>query len=184
MAETTTVARPYARAAFELAQAKKGGLKRWSDTLRIAAVVAADENMRLALASPRLSTEEKADLFLGICAAINDGKDVFKDGRNFIKLLAENHRLYTIPEIATIFEELRKEAEKSVQAQIISAYPITDAQRNSIAKGLKAKLNRDVVLECAVDESLISGAIIRAGDLVIDGSARGQLAKLATTLRQ
>jgi F-type H+-transporting ATPase subunit delta len=98
--------------------------------------------------------------------------------------LAENHRLYTIPEIATIFEELRKEAEKSVQAQIISAYPITDAQRNSIAKGLKAKLNRDVVLECAVDESLISGAIIRAGDLVIDGSARGQLAKLATTLRQ
>ena len=184
MAETTTVARPYARAAFELAQPKKGGLKRWSETLQVGAVVAADENMRLALASPRLSIEEKVDLFLGICATVNGGKDVFKEGRNFIKLLTENHRLYIIPEIATIFEELRKEAEKSVQAQVISAYPITDDQRDNIAKSLKAKLNRDVVLECAVDKSLIGGAIIRAGDLVIDGSARGQLAKLATALRQ
>lgn len=113
MAETTTVARPYARAAFELAQSKKGGLKRWSETLRVGAVVAADENMRLALASPRLSNEQKVDLFLGICATANDGKDVFKEGGNFIKLLAENRRLYIIPEIAVIFEELRKEAERA-----------------------------------------------------------------------
>ena len=179
MAELTTVARPYARAAFEYANARRGGLKRWSEMLMQSAQVVEERSMRLLLASPAHSAEEKAELLLDIC-----GKDFTKAGNNFIKLLAENQRLNLLPEISRVFEALRAEAEKTIEAEMISAFPVDDAERDDIAAALGKKLNRDVVLNCTVDESMLGGAIIRAGDLVIDGSVRGKLTKLAAALRQ
>ena len=179
MAELTTVARPYARAAFEYANARRGGLKRWSEMLMESAQVASERSMRTLLASPAQSAEEKAELLLDIC-----GNDFTKAGSNFIKLLAENQRLNLLPEISRVFEALRAEAEKTIEAEMISAFPVDDAERDNIVAALSKKLNRDVVLNCTVDESMLGGAIIRAGDLVIDGSVQGKLAKLAAALRQ
>ena len=184
MAETTTVARPYARAAFEQAAAKQGGLKKWSDMLQVAAIITEHDAMRRLLANPALNATEKSDILLGICDAVGGEKIFVKQGRNFIKLLAANHRLGAISDIARIFETLRAEAEKTLHAEMRTAFPISDEQRDKIAGGLKRRLNRDVVLDVTVDESLLGGAIIRAGDLVIDGSAQGQLTKLAHALSQ
>lgn len=184
MAETTTIARPYARAAFEQAEGKRGGLKRWSGMLGVAAVVAGDADMRRLLANPKLGAQQKADLLIEICNEIPDSANLTKECQNFIRVLAENRRLGLLPDIYAQFEKLRAEAEKTVHAEMISAFEISDEQRNQIAEGLKTKLKCEVELEVTVDESLLGGAIIRAGDLVIDGSARGRLAKLGTALRQ
>jgi F-type H+-transporting ATPase subunit delta len=182
MAETTTIARPYARAAFEEGYAS-GELPRWSDLLQTATVVAADPSMRVLLVTPQLAYRQKADLLLDICSQVcTDG--IPAAGRNFLILLAQNHRLGALPHIVVLFEKLRAAAEKTIQAELVSAFPVTDAQRDQIAAGLQARLKRTIVLDCKVDESLIGGAIIRAGDLVIDGSVRGQLQKLATALHQ
>jgi len=182
MAETITIARPYARAAFEQAQTTADGLAQWSDFLRIAALVATDETMRQTLASPQLTSAEKSDLFLNICSEVSGG-DLPAGADNFIKLLAENARLSTLPYIVDLFERLRQEAEKTIQAELVSAFPVTDAQREQIAESLRTRLQRTVALECQVDPALLGGVIIRAGDLVIDGSVRGQLNKLAVALR-
>lgn len=182
MAEMITVARPYARAAFEEAQAA-GELNIWSDLLQVAAVIAVDVSMWSLLASPKLSHQEKVDVILDICSEVCKG-GIPKAGHNFFTLLAENRRLVALPQIAAIFEVLRADAEKIVQAQLVTAFAVSDTQRKRVIKSLKARLKRNVVLECKVDEALIGGAIIRAGDVVFDGSVRGQLHKLATTLRQ
>ncbi len=183
MAETTTVARPYARAAFEQARSQEGGLKQWSGMLQALAAVARDPLMQSALADPKLGADQKARLLLDICAEIPD-VDIAQEGHNFVKVLAENRRLAALPNIAILFEELRSEAEKAVHVNVISAHPLGNEQRDKIAAKLRQKLQCDEIdLEVTVDESLLGGAIIRAGDLVIDGSARGQLAKLATALR-
>lgn len=183
MAEITTIARPYARAVFEQAQSKKGGLKRWSAMLQALALIAADKSMRSVLTDPRVDAERKADILLGVCGELPD-INITKEGQNFIRLLAENHRLAVLPEIAELFEKLRAEAEKTIHARLISAFDVTNEQREKIAAALKTRLKHEVVLDCTVDESLIGGAVIRAGDLVIDGSAQGKLARLANALRQ
>ncbi len=178
----TTIARPYARAAFEDAYAS-GELQRWSDLLQAATIVAAEPSMRGLLVTPQLSYQQKAELLLDICSEVCTA-GIPEAGRHFITLLAENHRLTVLPYIVILFEKRRAEAEKTVQAELVSAFPVTDAQRDQIAAGLQARLKRTILLDCQVDESLIGGAIIRAGDLVIDGSVRGQLQKLATALHQ
>ena len=147
--------------------------------LQLTAAVSAEPSMRILLANPERSAQEKATLFLDIC-----GKELIKAGSNFIRLLAENNRLIFLPEISRVFEEMRAEAEKTIEAEMISAFAVDEAQHDRIAKALSARLGREVVLTCTIDESLLGGAIIRAGDLVIDGSATGKLAKLATTLSQ
>lgn len=178
MAEMTTVARPYARAAFEHAQAGKA-LKEWSDALQLAAAVVTDESMQAYLASPDVNADEKGQTVLEVC-----GDTLADDSRNFIKLLAENRRLTLIPEIQVVYEELRAEAEKTLEADVITAFELSDEQTALLADALKQRLDRDVVVNCVVDENLIGGAVVRAGDLVIDGSALGKLEKLATSLRQ
>jgi len=180
MAEITTIARPYARAAFEQAHAA-GELAPWSGVLQAAALIAAVPAARSLLASPKLSYADKAELVLGVCAEVC-GDGIPPAARNFILLLAENNRLAVLPQIATIFEKLRADADQLVQAQVVSAFPVSEAQRDQIAQGLQQRLKRNVVLDCTVDASLIGGAVIRAGDLVIDGSVRGQLDKLAVAL--
>jgi F-type H+-transporting ATPase subunit delta len=189
MAETTTVvrpaaaARPYARAAFEDAQAANT-LPLWSELLQAAAAVAADPAMQRLLGpwNPTLRGDQKAELVAGLCRDLRGGAEVPEVFVTFLKMLAEFHRLHQLPGIAVLFERLRAEAESTIRAQLISAAAVTDAQRKRVAKALKAKFQRSVVLDCKTDESLIAGAVIRVGDLVIDGSARGRLDKLATAL--
>lgn len=177
MAETTTIARPYARAAFAAASDEEDGLAKWSQMLQFAAGVADDPQMQAILADPEHDDAVKAGLILDISSAQLSGA-----GSNFIKLLAENQRLDILPEIAAVYEELRAEAEKTVEAEMVSAFAVSDEQREKIAAALSRRLEREVVLKVTVDEALIGGAVIRAGDLVIDGSAHAKLAKLSAQL--
>ncbi|WJW75493.1 F0F1 ATP synthase subunit delta [Thiohalobacter sp. IOR34] len=176
MAEITTIARPYAQAAFKLAQQEQA-LDRWAQMLALAAQVAADEEMNRLLDDPRLTAEQIAGLFIDVC---DDALD--EHGRNLIRLLAENRRLGVFGEIHRLFLLLKSEAEGVLQAELISARPVSEQQKAAVLGALKARFGRDVELDCKVDESLIGGAVIRAGDLVIDGSVRGKLARLATAL--
>mgnify|MGYP003411262769 CR=1 FL=1 len=191
MAKTTSVtrpaaaARPYARAAFEDAQATQT-LSVWSDLLQTAAVITAESALRrlLGLWNPQLCGEQKADLVAGLCRDARSDADLPEVFVTFLRLLAENHRLHMLPGIAVLFERLRSEAESIVRAELISTIAVTDAQRRRVIKALKVKFQRSVVLDCKIDEALVAGAVIRVGDLVIDGSARGRLDKLAMALSQ
>ena len=192
MAEPTTVvrptsaARPYARAAFEDAQATQA-LPLWSELLQVAAAIAADPAMQRLLGpwNPQLRGEQKADLVAGLCRDVRGGAEAIPEAFvTFLKMLAEFHRLHLMPSIAVLFERFRAEAESVVHAELISAATVTDAQRKRLTKALKSKFKRSVVLDCKTDPSLIAGAVIRIGDQVIDGSARGRLDKLAMALSQ
>jgi len=176
MSELNTVARPYAQAAFDIAR-EADSLAKWSEMLGFAAVVSADNAMREAIDSPNLLVTEQAELFTQVCAEQLDDQ-----ASNFVKLLAENRRLTLFPEIAAIFEELRAEAEGTLEATVISAKPMSDTQQQEMADALKARFNREIILQVEVDESIVGGAIIRAGDTVIDGSVRGKLEKFAHAL--
>ncbi|MBK8510416.1 MAG: F0F1 ATP synthase subunit delta [Candidatus Competibacter sp.] len=193
MADTTPVvrptsaARPYARAAFEDAQAAKA-LPLWSELLQIAAAVAADPAMQRLLGpwNPQMRGEQKAELVADLCRDLRgqDAGAIPESFVAFLKMLAEFHRLNLLPGIAVLFERFRAEAESVLRAELISAVAVTDAQRKRVTKALKTKFKRSVVLDCKIDPALIAGAVIRIGDRVIDGSARGRLDKLATALSQ
>ena len=178
MAEKSTIARPYAQAAFDLAQ-EAGDLKKWSDMLQFAASVAADKQMSSLFDSPKLSEEQLVELFFSVCEG-----QLNPASQNFIRVLTENKRLNVLPEIATMYEKHRAEAEKSVEAEVISAFPLSDALQKQLTEALKNRLGRDVNLVTSIDESLIGGAIIRAGDFVFDASVSEQLDKLTTALMQ
>ncbi|MDX1605662.1 MAG: F0F1 ATP synthase subunit delta [Candidatus Competibacterales bacterium] len=179
MADLTTIARPYARAIFDLAGKSGDERARWSEMLTLLATVADHPQLQELLANPSLDRERKAGLMLDIC-----GEYLSQAGANLVRLLADNNRLPALPAIASVYEALRAEAEKTVEAELIAAFEVSDTQREQLAKALSERLEREVVLDCKVDESLLGGAVIRAGDLVIDGSARGRLEQLAASLRQ
>jgi F-type H+-transporting ATPase subunit delta len=176
MAEKTTIARPYAQAVFDIARAAKA-LPRWSEMLYLAATVAADARVSVLVSNPSVTQEEMTKLFLAICV-----DKLNPEAQNLIRLLVENDRLDVLTEIAALYETYRADAERTVEAQVISAFPVDDAQQQQIAAMLKKRLGREVTLSCETDKSLLGGAIIRAGDLVIDGSVTGQLAKLQVSL--
>ncbi len=176
MADFYTIARPYAQAAFRLAREKKT-LQAWSDMLGLMAEVARDQEMHAILVSPRLTPRQQQDLVLEIC-----GDRLDEAGRNFVALLAENRRLVVLPDVAAQFEALRAEEEGTLRARLISAKPVDKAVTDTLAKALGKRMQRKVTLQAEVDESLLGGAVIRAGDLVIDGSVRGRLKRLASTL--
>lgn len=176
MAEVTTIARPYAVAVFSLAQ-EKDDLQTWSNLLQVAAQCADNAEVEAILTNPAVSDEQAVDLLGDVVG------DLSADARNFLLLLAENNRLLLLPEIAALFEELRAEAEQMLTAEVVSARALTDAQKTKIAAALKKRLGKEVTLTEQVDESLLGGAIIRAGDLVIDGSALGKLNRLANAIR-
>lgn len=178
MAEKATIARPYAQATFELARDSQS-LKQWSDMLAVSALIASDDNMADVIVNPRITAEDTASIVIDV-----SGDNLNEEGKNFIRLLAENHRISVLPEIAILFEKMRADHERSQEAVMISAFPVSDAQRDKVAAVLKARLGRDVTLKCETNSELLGGAIIKAGDLVIDGSARGSLEKLANDLRQ
>ncbi len=176
MAENSTLARPYAQAAFEIAQSEKN-LSGWSEMLRAIAGVVADPRMQALLGSPRISKEQLVSIVTEVCGdALND------KSRNFVKLLVDNGRLVVMAEICAAFESFRAETEATLTAQVVTAFQLNGAQQKEIAAALKRRTGREVTLETSVDASLIGGVVIRAGDLVIDGSVSGQLEKLGSAL--
>jgi len=176
MAEKSTIARPYAEAVFALAK-EQSQLKAWSDMLQSIAVVAGNADMQAMISNTNVSKDQVANLIIDVC-----GSGISADGKNLVKLLAENRRLPLVDEIASQYEALRAEAEKTIDAEVIAAFEVSDAQQKQIAEKLKARLGREVSLSCRVDASLLGGAIIKAGDLVIDGSTKGQIQKLSIEL--
>ncbi|MGV6817552.1 MAG: F0F1 ATP synthase subunit delta [Thiotrichales bacterium] len=176
MSEYITAARPYAKAIFELAS-EAGSLDAWSEQLALMSAIAANSDLRAVLDDPRRTHAENAELFISIC-----GDHVQDEAKNLVKLLAENDRLAILPEISLLFDQLRSEAEGTMEAEVISAQEMTPEQEAEIAESLKKRLGRDVKLTTRIDNSLLGGAIIRAGDLVIDGSLKGRLSNLSTAL--
>lgn len=176
MSELTTAARPYARAAFAIAS-ENNEVEQWTNMLNIFAAVVHDTKMNTLLDNPRLSWQQEAELIETVCEGqLND------HGKNFIKLLAQQGRLELLADITVLFQTYNAEATSTVQAELISAQQVEDDQIDAIAKSLSNRLGKKVTLTTRIDESLIGGAIIAAGDMVIDGSLRGRLDKLSTAL--
>lgn len=176
MAEKTTIARPYALAIFESAKAK-GQLAKVTEALRIAAAAVSDPALASLIGDPGVADDKITALLTDVC-----GDHASAEVGNFFKLLAEYNRLTILPEIADLFDSYRAEEERTVEAEVISAAELSEAQKTDIASGLKKRLGREITLQCSIDESLVGGAIIRAGDLVIDGSITSQLNKLGQAL--
>ncbi|MBI3561094.1 MAG: F0F1 ATP synthase subunit delta [Gammaproteobacteria bacterium] len=176
MAEKSTIARPYAQAVFELAKAS-GDYTPWTRLLQRAARVVVDPALSKYIDNPLVSKDTLAALLLEVLA-----EQLIPQGKSFLQVLVENKRLAVVPEIAVIFEQLRADAERRIDAEVISAFPLSPAQQQVISAGLKKRLGREVNLVAKVDAALIGGAVVRAGDMVIDGSVTGQLEKLAYAL--
>ncbi|MGL4713326.1 MAG: F0F1 ATP synthase subunit delta [Shewanella sp.] len=176
MAELTTIARPYAKAAFDFA-VEHNAVESWAEMLKFAALVSENETIRPLLAGA-LASKQLATLFIGVC-----GEQVNEQGQNLIKVMAENGRLVILPTVSLLFAEYRNELAKEVEADIVSATELSSEQQQQISVYLEKRLARKVKLNCSIDASLIGGAIIKAGDLVIDGSIRGKLSRLSDTLQ-
>jgi F-type H+-transporting ATPase subunit delta len=173
MAERLTIARPYAKAAFRLAAERKQ-LPQWSSFLERAAATVADAQVRPLLNNPGVSSEQLIELISAIA-----GGELEPQSGNFLRSLAYNRRLGFLPEIAGRFEQLRAEAERTIEVTVTSAIELTGAQREQFASAMRKRLNREVHLHCEIDPTLVGGAVIRADDLVIDGSVRAGLMQLA-----
>ena len=183
MADNNTIARPYAQAVFELAQ-EAGELATWSQALAAAGQLTADGRVAEYLGDPGFSNARRLEFLAGLFAAANVGLlDGGNDkGTNFLKLLIENGRVGVLPEIAERFEALRAEVENTVDVVVTSAAELSASQQNEIVTALASRLGREVRLETRIDENLIGGAVIRAGDVVIDGSLRARLDGLTNAL--
>lgn len=172
MAELATIARPYASAVFDLAK-DSGELDRWSRMLAFAATAASDDTLADYLDSP-VPAKAKVEALIAVC-----GDELNDVGQRFISVLAQNKRLDLLVEILAQFEEFKAMAEQILDVEVVSAQPLTEAQQASLTASLKARFDREVAMVTSVDESLLGGAIIRAGDTVIDGSVKGKIGKLA-----
>jgi F-type H+-transporting ATPase subunit delta len=177
MAEPSTIARPYAEAAFRLADAK-GALADWSATLANLAAVATDERVRAAIGDPNFPAAKIAGLFLAVLSGKLSG-----EAENFVRVLAENSRLDVLGEIRTQYEVLKNEREGVVEAEVYTAFEMDPSQLADLVSRLEKKTGRKVRARVSVDKSLIGGVKIVIGDKVIDGSARAQLAALETALK-
>ena len=177
MAEPSTVARPYAEAAFKLAD-EAGALGRWSEMLAALAQVAGDARVRTAAADPRLSDAQRAGVFISVLGGRLTG-----EAENFLRVLAQNDRLTLLPQIREQFEVLKNEREGVLEAEVQSAFELSDAQLKDIVQRLEKKTGRKVRAHVSVDRELIGGVRLVLGDKVIDGSARAQLAALEAALK-
>lgn len=176
MAELSTLARPYAEAVFRLAK-EKSALTEWSDRLATLAAVASDARMQTVIADPNTSAARAAELIGSIAGSV-----LGEAGNSFLTVLAGNDRLLLLPEIASQYEVLKAEAEGVLEATIVSAQELNNAQKADMLAALKAKFGRDVEATVEVDAGLIGGAVITVGDQVIDGSVKGRLQKMAAAL--
>jgi F-type H+-transporting ATPase subunit delta len=174
----TTVARPYAKAAFELALEEKS-LKAWSAMLYLMANIALNEEVKALVESPGKSAKAVSDFFIDVC-----GKHINQAGQHFLKVLSENNRLLVLPEICSIFEFLKAEQEKTLEVDVLSFEKLDKQQEKAMHDALKKKLSRDIQLNIKIDKSLLGGAVIQAGSLVIDGSVRTKLDNLNLGLQE
>ena len=177
MAEPSTIARPYAEAAFRLADAQ-GKLADWSATLANLSAVAADERVRTAIGDPNFPAAKIAGLFIGILSGKLTG-----EAENFVRVLAENGRLDVLGEIRSQYEALKNGREGVVEAEITTAFEMDQAQLADLVARLEKRTGRKVRARVSVDKALIGGVKIAIGDQVIDGSARAQLGALETALK-
>lgn len=176
-AELTTVARPYARAVFAHALASGTGLDDWSATLSLLAGVVTDAGVRQALDNPALTRGRRMELLLEL---VSD--QLSQEGRNFVTILAEQGRVDLLPQIASLYELMKRNHLKRVEVELTSAYEVDEADREKIRRALAASLQREITIESTVDPALVGGAIVRTGDTVIDYSVRGKLTRLGHEL--
>jgi len=177
MAELTTIARPYAEAAFRMAR-EHNAFPAWSQTLGLVSGVAADPQMAAALDNPQLTAADKEALLLKVC-----GERIDPLGRNFVRVLVEADRIAVLPQITTMFEALKDAAEGVAKARIDTAFPLSDAELADMTAALEKHFGKRIEATVTVDPELIGGARITVGDTVIDGSVQAKLEAMATRLR-
>ena len=178
MAEQSTIARPYANAVFALAK-QESALDRWSSMLNLLGATVQDERVQRLLDTPDVADVQKAYKLAEIC-----GDELDDRGKRFLQVLADNDRLELIGAVRDEFEALKALEESKLEVEVVSAYPVSDDQAQRLTQALAKKFEKEVSLTSRVDDSLIGGAVIRAGDTVIDGSLRGKLEKLSETLQR
>lgn len=176
MAQFTTLARPYAKAAFHTAEAS-GQLTVWSKGLAVLAAVARQPRVAGFLADPSHNAGKQAQTLIDLC-----GNELDAKVQNFVLVLAANKRLGLVADIVELFEQLKAERERTVDVDVVSAFPMNAAAQQQLSTLLKQKLQREVKLSATVDSSLIGGVVVRAGDTVIDSSISGRLKKLAEAM--
>lgn len=173
MLENATVARPYAQAVFEVAQAQSA-LPEWADMLNHAAAIVADPDMRRVLNDPRIERAKKERVFFDIA-----GDKLNPAAKNMVRVLLDAGRVLVLPDIAELYGQLKAQTEGMLDIDVATAFPLEPSEETLLANAVKKRLGRDVGVHTHVDPALIGGAIIRAGDLVIDVSVRGRLKQLA-----
>lgn len=176
MSELTTVARPYAKAAFDFA-VEQNAVAKWQDMLVFAGEVANNADMHQ-LMTGAVAAEQLAEIFINVC-----GEQLDEHGQNFIKVLAENKRLVALPAISELFNALKADYDKEIEVQLTSASALSDKQTAEISASLEKRLARKVKLNCNVDPALVAGFVVKAGDTVIDGSVKSKLNRLADALQ-
>jgi F-type H+-transporting ATPase subunit delta len=176
MSSLTTVARPYAKAAFDYGLQNQN-ISHWQEMLVFAAEVAGNQQMKDVLKGSLASTVA-AELFISVCAEQLDNH-----GQNFIKVLAENNRLLALPQILDLFNSLKAEYEKEIDVDVTSASELSEQQQSAMSEALEKRLARKVKLICSVDPELVAGVVIKAGDMVIDGTVNSQLNRLSDALQ-
>ncbi len=176
MSEAITTARPYAQAAFDEAQ-KLNALQAWSEMLLSLAEAINHPEMVAVVSNPRVAKKQVEGLMEALL-----GKGASKQQQNFLRILADNQRLLLLPEIAALFETLKSEAEKTINVVVDSAFELSAAQKTKIVDSLKKRMGREIKLSCKVNKEILGGVVIRAGDKVIDGSARTRLTEMANVL--
>lgn len=176
MAETVTIARPYAEAAFRLAR-EENTLAQWSGMLALLELVVKDERVDRCIGDPNVSSRQLESLVLGVCGEQLDGA-----GRNFVQALVNNERLGVMPEIRALFEDFKREQEGILEAQITSAFALDDEQQGRLVRRLESKYQRKVSAQVSVDPQLIGGVKIVVGDKVLDATVRGKLDAMAVAL--
>lgn len=175
MSEFVTVARPYAKAAFDFA-VEHQSVERWQDMLAFAAEVTKNEQMAELLSGA--GAETLAESFIAVC-----GEQLDENGQNLIRVMAENNRLNALPDVLEQFIHLRAASEATSEVEVTSATALSEEQLSKISAAMEKRLSRKVKLNCKIDKSVMAGVIIRAGDMVIDGSVRGRLERLADVLQ-
>jgi len=176
MSELTTAARPYAKAVFELAESS-GALDTWSEQLSaMASIVSADGSAEL-LDNPKVNAAQKVDTFKELAnGSLND------QSVNLLKSLGENNRFALLPDMASLFETMKSESQGEVEGEIIAAAAMSDAQESAIVAALEKRMGRKVKLVTKIDETLLGGAVVRVGDLVIDGSLQGRFQSMKAAM--
>lgn len=176
MSKANTIARPYAHAAFEVAQ-EQNALKAWSEMLISLAMIVQHPDMQAVIGNPKVSKSKVAEVAEALL-----GSTASSQQKNYVLVLADNQRLSVLPEISAHFEMLKAEAEKTVNVVVDSAFELSAAQQEKIVGALKKRMGREIKLACNIKQDLLGGVVIRAGDKVIDGSALTRLGEMANAL--